>query len=319
MPWNTATPVLIWAVFCIPLSVLMWFFRPKDKLTNFLAILDYFLANLYCFLCINWVIVNYWLRFLPIIFTIILIVRFIIKEQRLRFLPRRSLPGLALLLVSLLALPVVVFFNVRAFLSLREWSYHDQPALLAFPLRTGLHATLNGGDGLNGAGMNNYYQDWLGRKTGSGQDNVYALDVVKMTLEGHIGNGILPGSYNDYTGFLELVYSPCIGTVDYVEDDHPEVKPFAPGAGLGNLIVINCVGNYITLSNLRHGSITVKPGDKVDYRRIIAMVGNTADRTFPHLHIQAARGGRDGQPMPMLFEGFETINRFIVRNDLTLR
>jgi murein DD-endopeptidase MepM/ murein hydrolase activator NlpD len=88
---------------------------------------------------------------------------------------------------------------------------------------------------------------------------------------------------------------------------------------LGNLIVIRCVDLYVTLSNLRNTSIAVKVGDTVSYRNLIATVGNTADNTFPHLHIQVNKGSRDGPAVPMLFEGFEKINRFIVRNALTNR
>jgi hypothetical protein len=321
MPWNTATPVLIWAVVCIPLTVLMWFKRPKDKLTNILILLDYFLANLFCFLCINWVIVNYWLHFWPLVFTIVLIIRFISKSKRTLFLPSRS--RLALTVVALLILPVVSFLDVRALSSLSHVNQPGQTAYLAFPLRLGLYATLNGGNGMDGIGMNSYYQDWLGRKTSTGQGMAYALDAVKISLEGSLtpNGAILPRDYNKYIGFLDKVYSPCIGTVDYIEDNHPEIKPFtsSPSAGLGNLVVIRCVDIYVTLSNLRSGSIVVKVGDTVNLRSMIAMVGSTADNTFPHLHIQANNGSRDGPAMPMLFEGFEKINRFIVRNDLTNR
>jgi murein DD-endopeptidase MepM/ murein hydrolase activator NlpD len=88
---------------------------------------------------------------------------------------------------------------------------------------------------------------------------------------------------------------------------------------MGNLIVIKCVDNYVTLSNLRNGSIRVKPGDKVNYTLMVAMVGNTTGNSFPHLHIQVNKGSRDGQPIPMLFDHFQSVDRFIVRNLLTLR
>lgn len=321
MPWNTAIPVLIWAVICIPLSVLMWFKRPKDKLTNILILLDYLLANLFCILCINWVIVNYWLRFLPLVLFIVLTTRFISKDKRAIFLPRRS--RLALIVVGMLILPVVSFFDVRALSSLSHVNQAGQTAYLAFPLRLGLYATLNGGNGLDGIGLNNYYQDWLGQKTGAGQGMVYAIDAVKISLEGSLtfSGAILPHDHNNYIGFLDRVYSPCNGTVEYIEDNHPELEPFtsSPSAGLGNLIVIRCVDLYVTLSNLRNTSIAVKVGDTVSYRNLIATVGNTADNTFPHLHIQVNKGSRDGPAVPMLFEGFEKINRFIVRNALTNR
>jgi hypothetical protein len=321
MPWNTPTPVYIWAVFFIPLSVLMWFKRPKDRLTNILVLLAYFLANLFCMLTINWVIVDYWLRFLPLLTTIIFIIRFITKVRRATFLPRRS--ALLLPAVCVVILLAAIFFDVRALFSLKHINQPGETAYLVFPLRLGMYPTLNGGNGLDGAGLNNYYQDWLGRKTGANQEMGYALDAVKMSIDGKLtfSGAILPRDYNDYIGFLDKVYSPCIGTVDYIESDHPELKPFtsSPSAGLGNLIVIRCVDLYVTLSNLRTDSIAVKVGDQVGYRNLIATVGNTADNTFPHLHIQVNKGSRNGPPVPMLFEGFESINRFVVRNAITNR
>jgi hypothetical protein len=317
MPWNTAIPVLIWAIVFAATSVLAWFFFPKDKLTNYLILLDYAVVNLYAMLVVNWAVVNYWLRFLPVIGFIVFFFRTVAIRKRRPWLPRRT--GLPTLVLLILILPVAVFFDVRAFQSVTYPKNEGEIAYLAFPLRAGMHVALNGGNGLDGLGLNNYYQDWLGRKTGTDQQMIYSLDVVKMTVEGSISKGILPHDYNDYIGFLEIVYSPCIGTVDYVEDGHHEAKPFSEGEGMGNLIVLKCVDNYITLSNLRNGSIRVKPGDEVNLTSMIAMVGNTANNTYPHLHLQANKGSRDGKPLPMLFDHFDSVDRFIVRNLLTLR
>jgi len=326
MPWETAAPVLVWFVICLAISAVMWIFRPHNKLANILLLLDYFAANLFFFMAINWAAVNYWLHFLPIVFTIVLTMRFLRKERQSRFLP--SSQGWILAFVFLLTLPMFVFFDVRLFASLKHVDQQGQTAYMAFPLRNGLYATLNGGNGIAGIGLNSYYQDWLGRKTGNGQGEEYALDAAKISLGGSltVSGAILPHDHTDYIGFQDYVYSPCNGTVVKVTKTLPDIQPFtsSPSAGMGNLIVIRCVDMYVTLSNLRDNSIAFNEGDLVSYQNLVATVGNSANNTFPHLHIQVNKGSPDGPAVPMLFEhlfslNYVSVNRFIVRNLLTNR
>jgi hypothetical protein len=184
---------------------------------------------------------------------------------------------------------------------------------------------LNGGNGLDGWGMNNYYQNWLGHKTGSGANLVYAYDFGKLSeyLSGTISSGVLPKGFLDYYSFQETVYSPCNGTVDYVVNDLPNLPPFtSKGQGLGNMIVIKCVNNYVTMSNLQHDSVIYKVGDTVNMDLMVASIGNSADNTFPHLHMFVTSGSRDGTPVPILFEKLflaSSVDRWVFRNLLFLR
>jgi Peptidase family M23 len=325
MPWESAIPVLIWAVISIPLTVLLWIKQPKDKLTTYFILLDFILVEAFFLLTVNWAVVNYYLRALPVLMVGFVAFRLLTKTRRERFLPPKAALSLVLLVVGVLLLPATGYLNYRVTQSIRISNYPGQPSFMLFPLRRGLYVTLNGGNGLDGWGMNNYYQDWLGRKTGSGANQIYAYDFGKLSeyLAGTISNGVLPKSFLDYYSFQETVYSPCNGTVDYVVNNLPNIPPFtSKGQGLGNMIVIKCVNNYVTMSNLQHDSVIYKVGDTVNMDLMVASIGNSADNTFPHLHMFVTSGSRDGTPVPILFEKLflaSTVDRWVFRNLLFLR
>jgi murein DD-endopeptidase MepM/ murein hydrolase activator NlpD len=95
-----------------------------------------------------------------------------------------------------------------------------------------------------------------------------------------------------------------MGEVGFIEDGHPEVAPMAPGWEMGNFIVVKCADFYITLANLRAGSFYVQVGEPVSFNRALAVVGNSGDRTIPHLHMHVTVGGWEpgSTPVPVLFD-----------------
>jgi hypothetical protein len=318
MPWISPYPVLIWAIVILPFTAWMWLWKPDNKLFAIFVLVDYGLVALVCFLAINWAVVDYYLRYLNILLFAALILRLRKTAKHSPFLPRATFLSLSMLAISLLILPFAAYYAYRVVQSTSYRSYAGKPVLLLFPVRNGIYVIANGGNGSDGLGMNDAYHDWLGRASGGSQELVYALDIVKMTTGGTISRGILPGSYLRYEGFQDLVYSPCPGQVVAVEDGHPDLQPFEQGPPATNKIVIQCFEFYITLENLRAGSIIYKPGDQVGLGLIIAQVGNPGTATIPHLRVHASVGGWDGsgQGVPMLFEGAFAVNRFVTRNTI---
>ena len=140
-----------------------------------------------------------------------------------------------------------------------------------------------------------------------------------------MSKGTLPSSNFDYNIYEDWVYSPCMGTVVYVEDGHPDLKPFEPPQSkLGNYLVIQCADSFVTLANLKNGTIrnagpALQAGDVIRMNTLVALVGNSGTPSIPHLHIQATRGGwrpGTGTPVPILFDGAYAVNQFATRNKI---
>ena len=49
-------------------------------------------------------------------------------------------------------------------------------------------------------------------------------------------------------------------------------------------------GEFSYLAHLKKGSVTVKPGDKVERGEIIGQIGNSGNSSEPHLHFQVSGG-----------------------------
>lgn len=321
MPWLTIYPVLIWAAVAIPLTVYLWLKHPTSKLNAVLLWLNYSLFNLAAFYTINWAMVNYFLRFTIPILILLLFIRTQVKTRREVFLRTKSAPAMLLLAGNLLVLAVLGYLNVQVLQSFNYKGYPQKPVLMMFPLRNGMYTIANGGNNIYGMGMNNHARGWFSAETKSDPSMAFGIDVVKMNASGTIGKGVLPPKYTDYLGFMDIVYTPCFGEVVYVEDGHPEVQPFGKGTGLGNYLVLQCAEYYITLGNLRRGSIIVKVGDSVRLGMQLATVGSTADPAFVYLHVHATTGSwkpGEGTPVPMLFDGSFSVNLFAKRNSLLI-
>jgi hypothetical protein len=328
MPWTSTTPILLWVVVFIPAFILLWIFPPRVKFTAILVFLSFLAATLYWLLAVNWSIVNYWLRIIPAFLPVLLAIRFWRSNRKYfnfalnRIAATPIWPEKKLLPLVVLGISILVFLVSFSadFLLLRSTSYSSypgKPVLLFYPLRYGLYVVTNGGNGLDGIGMNNAYQDWLGRKTGE-KSMAYAVDFMKIRNDrGWVSDGTLPATLPKYEGFAEQVFSPCVGKVVYVEDGHPDKVMGTPEAPLGNRVVMQCFEYYVTIANLRNGSIIVKEGESISYQVQIGQTGSSGTPSIPHVRIFTTLKSWDqnGVPVPQLFDlGF----RFHVRNDLIL-
>jgi hypothetical protein len=317
MPWLTPYPVLIWAVVALGTAVFLWILPPRTKLAIYLAILAYAALNLFFFMTVNWLAVNFYLRFLPIFFWFVISLRLRGGLKGRPFLPGKSLVDWVYVVIGLLILTPSGYLDFHVF---RSYINEGDHVLMLLPLRSGAYVTVNGGNGLEGWGMNNYIHDWLGNETEGDLSKAFALDIVEMTTRGLMGKGIPPKSHLDYEGFGDLLYSPCMGVVLYVEDGHPDLDEGDQSeTELGNYVIIQCDRYYITLASFQKNTIDVVPGEEVSFFRILGRMGSSGAPTIPHLLLYATVGGVTGEAVPIYFEGLSTVDRFAVRNKVFIR
>lgn len=318
MPWLTLTPIWIWALICVPLVVLLWLIYPTNRLTLILVWLAFTLVNLYFYMTVNWALLNYYLRFAPLILSFALLLRWRKPFRLSPWLPNRSWGGLAGVVLVLIAMAFPVYLLSGAYRSLNLNEVKEIPILALYPVRTGLYVVANGGNNQHGWGMNSYGRDWLGRPTNRDEELIFAVDILEMRTNGMIADHIMEKDFRKYEIFNELVYSPCVGTVVSVDDGRSDIPPFSVSSGpldrLGNRVTIQCADFLVTLANLR--AITVEVGEQVSFNRIVGRVGNTASRSIPSLHMYVTT--LDGTPVPILFEAGYNF-KFVARNHVYVR
>ncbi len=320
MPWDTPIPVILWALICIPSGIWAMLKPPAGQLPADLLALDTLLLNLYFAYTAPWAVVNYYLRALPFLLALGVAARLILASRRQPVFPQARWGWAMTVILLALGVPLA-FLNVKVAQSYR-YPESAGPSMIALPpLQDGLHVFVNGGNGLDGWGMNHATRDWLGRQTDGDLAAAYGVDLVKIAGNGTMSRGILPGDLRRYHTFDEQVYSPCLGEVVHLEDGIADVPPFGDsGSSLGNFIVLKCAQFYVTLANLRSHSLTVQKGEIVAVGAPLARVGNSMAHTFPHLHMRVTTGGYSGadQPAPILFEMLFSFSHR-ARNDFYVR
>jgi murein DD-endopeptidase MepM/ murein hydrolase activator NlpD len=104
-------------------------------------------------------------------------------------------------------------------------------------------------------------------------------------------------------------------------DDMPGAELIA--ASQGPMALENASGNYVTLDlghgrhafyeHLKHGSIRVKPGDRVRRGQVIAMLGNTGSSSSgPHLHFHVSDANHPlaAEGLPYELRSFEVLGAY---------
>ncbi|MFZ6030394.1 MAG: M23 family metallopeptidase [Chloroflexota bacterium] len=326
MTWATVTPIYLWLALAGLFSAWFWLWRPKDKLTALLLLLNYALFNLYFALNVNWAMGNYYLIALPFLLTLALIPRTLVKfryssllgQKPVPFSPRES-PRLHQLLLGV-TLVFTLGLGWLFYGTLRSYTYRGEPVLMYLPVRIGMYVVANGGNGIDGFGMNDTIRTWYGAFKPEAKALLgYGADIYKIHALGNprqrttASNPLL-----EYAIFNDFVYMPCMGQAVYVEDGHADVPPYGnPETALGNYVVVQCEQYYVTLAHLRKNSINIAVGDFVRPLAQIAHVGNSGSPAIPHLHVHVTHGNlRSGEATPILFDGWFAVNQFPVRNKL---
>ncbi len=320
MSWINPLPIIIWAVIVIPLTYFLWKYPPRDKLTAVIILLDYGLFNLVSYLTINWVIIYYYLSFLPWILTFVMTLRYINYQYHTPYLPKKTRPALT---KTIMASVFLLLIGFGTYFVLRSFVHKGDHVLMEFPLRAGLNVIVNGGNGKDGYGMNNHYHVWPGSDISPDLTKAFGIDIMEMSIGGLMGTDskLRREKVQDFMIYLDNVYAPCFGPVVHVENSIPDADLNKAESNLGNYIVIQCVDYFVTLGNLKSGTILVMKGDNVRLSMIIGKVGNSARPGIPHLHVHATKGSWEegkGTPIPMLFAGDFAISDFMTRNELVL-
>ncbi len=184
---------------------------------------------------------------------------------------------------------------------------------LAFPLRDGRYAIVNGG----GNKVVNPHAAVPAQR--------YALDITKLGRHDMSSSSLASSDVTRYAIYGDAVHAPCNGTVLFRRDDLVDLVPPAmdPGNAAGNHVAVRCDTDAagpvtVLVAHLAQGSVAVHAGEPVYEGQLLGHAGNSGNTTEPHLHLQAIRGEAHdvdafttGEPVAMLFDG-----RFLARNDV---
>jgi hypothetical protein len=146
----------------------------------------------------------------------------------------------------------------------------------------------------------------------------YAVDFFGRGPWGLRARGWCPADPAAYAIFGAELRAPCEGVVVAAESGQPDFQvPQEDSVNrLGNHVILRCGKAEIVLAHMRHGSVTVAPGDAVSMGERLGEVGNSGASTEPHLHIHAQRPPLpgapplSGEPLALRIDG-----RFLVRGD----
>jgi len=143
----------------------------------------------------------------------------------------------------------------------------------------------------------NWFVNWGGDTKEQNQhhdvsNQKYAFDFVVLGT-GNLSYKITENNNENYYAFGEQILAPANGVVVNIIDSIPDNIPGETNQNSisGNAILIEHRDNEVSvLAHLKHGSIRVKPGEKVKLGQRIGECGNSGNSTEPHLHYHLQEG-----------------------------
>ncbi len=146
----------------------------------------------------------------------------------------------------------------------------------------------------------------------------FALDLL-VVEDGstHAGDGL---ALEDYHCWDRPILAPAAGVAAAVVDGLPDQPPgtMDPENPAGNHVVLD-LGNdeYAFLAHLRQGSVTVKPGERVESGQEIGRCGNSGNTSEPHLHIhlQTTPVLGEGEGLPVFFNAYVADGEPVARGE----
>ncbi|MFR9727004.1 M23 family metallopeptidase [Streptomyces sp. MS19] len=138
----------------------------------------------------------------------------------------------------------------------------------------------------------------------------YAIDFVPVDATGGTapltpGSLVRPEPPGRFPGFGRPVLAPAEGVVVAAHDAEPDHMAYRglPSIGYaltqrrraaagwvalaGNHVLIESRGVVVALCHLRHGTVEVRPGQRVLAGDRLGRCGNSGNSTEPHVHVQA--------------------------------
>ncbi len=134
----------------------------------------------------------------------------------------------------------------------------------------------------------------------------FAFDflIIDSTGKTHKGDG---KRNEDYFAFAQPVLAPADGDVTDVITGVRDNTPGSmnPYSALGNAVIIGHREHEVSIiAHFKHGSIHVKPGDKVKRGQSLGLCGNSGNSSEPHIHfhLQNTPIIQDGTGMRCMFD-----------------
>lgn len=148
----------------------------------------------------------------------------------------------------------------------------------------------------------------------------FAIDWVKLADDASHANGDTHSIAN-WHGYGADVLAVADSTVADALDDMPEGTTLADATGAmplenasGNSVTLDLgQGRYAFYEHLKHGSLTVKRGDRVRRGQVIARLGNSGSSSSgPHLHFHVAdaAGELAAEGIPYVFRDFDVLGTY---------
>ena len=149
----------------------------------------------------------------------------------------------------------------------------------------------------------------------------FALDLVGVDEQGRAvrpdAKDLQHTRHSDWVGYAAPVLAVADGTVRAIRDGQPEHAPLTPQPEPASLSAEGLFGNYVVLeiapnvfasyAHLRAGSVSVKPGQRVQRGQVLAQLGQSGNSGAPHLHFQLSDKptfeGSEG--IPYVFQNFD--------------
>ncbi len=148
----------------------------------------------------------------------------------------------------------------------------------------------------------------------------FAIDLFRLNDDAMHAQGD-ESKVANWHGYGTEVLAVADSIVANAKDDIPEYefistsqRPMPLENASGNYVTLNLGnGRYAFYEHLKHGSIKVKPGDRIKSGQVIGMLGNSGSSSSgPHLHfhVSDANSTLAAEGMPYVFKNFEVLGAF---------
>jgi peptidase M23-like protein len=145
----------------------------------------------------------------------------------------------------------------------------------------------------------------------------YALDLSVVDEQGEAFHGDINKKEN-WIGFGVPIVAPAPGTIVAAVGDRPDDIPYDeslllkdPALMIGNhLIIDHGNGEYSLLAHFQHGSLAIKPGDRVARGQLLGKMSRSGmGSTLVHVHyeLRTTPDLFDADGLPTTFEGFRRV------------
>jgi murein DD-endopeptidase MepM/ murein hydrolase activator NlpD len=144
----------------------------------------------------------------------------------------------------------------------------------------------------------------------------FAIDWIKLGADGRPFVGS-PADNRSYHAYGADVLAVANATVASIRDQVPENTPGTRAVAItlesaaGNYVILDLGGGrFAFYAHVQPGSVRVKVGDRVSRGQVIALVGNSGNSQFPHLHFHVADANSPfaAEGLPYALDSFEVLS-----------